>query len=195
MLEDVTDYTSSEINLAKSALAKDANLSFYKVRATESDEALTDDVSYDFQDSKPAIKAFYNKYTGTKASCGGMRVREPKSLQYDYSYSIGYSYDMSYSMGYSIDYSHMGYMDHHCICPSIVPEYSYSYSYSDYSYDYSYCDYSYDYSYSDYSYNYSYSMDYSYDYSYSDFSYDYSMDYSYSYSNDYNYSYSYSDYS
>jgi hypothetical protein len=62
--------------MAKSALAKDANLSFYKVRANENDDALTDEVSFDFKDTiKPKIKAFYNKYTGTKAPCGAMKVQ------------------------------------------------------------------------------------------------------------------------
>lgn len=75
MLENVQDYTKSEMQLGKSAMAKDANLSFYKVRASESEDLLSNEVSYDYQDAKPKIKAFYNKYTGTKAPCGAMRVR------------------------------------------------------------------------------------------------------------------------
>ena len=62
--------------MAKSALAKDAYLSFYKVRANENDAALSDEVSFDYKDTiRPKIKAFYNKYTGTKAPCGAMKVQ------------------------------------------------------------------------------------------------------------------------
>ena len=70
--------------MAKKALAADSNLSFYKVRANESDDVLTDEVSFDYQDRIPKIKAFYNKYTGTKAPCSAMKVqtRARQSLQY-----------------------------------------------------------------------------------------------------------------
>ena len=58
------------------------------MKATESDDLLSNEVSFDYQDVKPKIKAFYNKYTGTKANCGAMRVqnrsiRGRQSLQFN----------------------------------------------------------------------------------------------------------------
>jgi hypothetical protein len=178
-------------------MSLDANLSFYKVRANEKIAALlSDDVSYDYQDVKPKIKVFHNKYTGTKAPCGAIRAQGfpggqsgfPDSSMGFPDHSMGYpdmpstdpmdwtsddeftDYSMpDYSIDYSIDYSKAyGYTENgECICPDLVPiDYSYSYSY-EYSYSQDYSE--------DYSYSMSYSEDYSQDYSYSmSYSYDYS---------------------